>query len=104
MSGKRGGICEGTCGSGGGGFCWGSYCLLRRWRVSRGADAKSSVEEIRKELMQLPYSGVFDFLAFRYDKGTVTLVGYAYHSNLKHDAAPPPARAARGRPANGKNT
>src|ERR1043166_3034116 len=28
-----------------------------------------SVEEIRKELMQLPYYGVFDFLAFKYDKG-----------------------------------
>ena len=41
------------------------------------ADAKSrSVEEIRKELMQLPYSGVFDLLAFSYDKGTVTLLGY----------------------------
>jgi hypothetical protein len=39
------------------------------------ADARSSAEKIRKELMQLPYSGVFDFLAFRYDKGTVTLVG-----------------------------
>ena len=40
-----------------------------------GADEKSSVEEIRKELLQLPYYGVFDFLAFSYDKGTVTLVG-----------------------------
>jgi hypothetical protein len=51
------------------------------------ADAKSSVETIRKELLQLPYYGVFDFLAFSYDKGTVTLVGYAYHGTLKHDAA-----------------
>jgi hyperosmotically inducible protein len=58
------------------------------------ADAKSSVEEIRKELMQLPYSGVFDFLAFSYDKGTVTLVGYAYHSNLKQDAARAAKRAS----------
>src|SRR4029077_17247414 len=44
--------------------------------------------------MQLPYSGVFDFLAFRYDKGTVTLVGYAYHSNLKHDATRAAKRAS----------
>ena len=50
------------------------------------ADAKSTVEEIRKELMQLPYYGVFDFLAFSYDKGTVTLMGYAYHPTLKQDA------------------
>jgi hypothetical protein len=41
------------------------------------ADSKSSVDAIRHELMQLPYYGVFDFLAFSYDKGTVTLMGYA---------------------------
>jgi hyperosmotically inducible protein len=58
------------------------------------ADAKSSVEEIRKELLQLPYSGVFDFLAFSYDKGTVTLLGYAYHLGLKHDAARAAKRAS----------
>src|SRR5258707_4597744 len=50
------------------------------------ADAKSTVDEIRKELMQLPYYGVFDFLAFSYDKGTVTLMGYAYQPTLKSDA------------------
>src|SRR5258707_990410 len=48
--------------------------------------AKSTIEEIRKELMQLPYYGVFDFLAFSYDHGTVTLMGYAYHPALKTDA------------------
>jgi hyperosmotically inducible protein len=58
------------------------------------ADAKSSVEQIRKELLQLPYYGVFDFLAFSYDKGTVTLMGYAYHSTLKHDAARAAKRAS----------
>jgi hypothetical protein len=50
------------------------------------AQAKSTIEEIRKELMQLPYYSVFDFLAFKYDKGTVTLMGYAYHPGLKSDA------------------
>jgi hyperosmotically inducible protein len=50
------------------------------------ADPKSTIDEIRKELMQLPYYGVFDFLAFKYDKGTVTLVGYAYRPTLKADA------------------
>ena len=58
------------------------------------ADAKSSVEAIRKELMQLPYYGVFDFLAFSYDQGTVTLEGYAYQSNLKHDAVRAAKRAS----------
>src|SRR3954454_17752190 len=54
----------------------------------------ATVEDIRKELMQLPYYGVFDFLAFSYDKGTVTLMGYAYHSTLKHDAAQATKRAS----------
>ena len=58
------------------------------------ADAKSSVEEIRKELLQLPYYGVFDFLAFSYEKGTVTLMGYAYHLTLKQDAARAAKRAS----------
>jgi hyperosmotically inducible protein len=47
---------------------------------------KSPIEQIRKELLRLPYYGVFDYLAFAYDKGTVTLVGYAYHPSLKNDA------------------
>jgi len=58
------------------------------------ADERSSVQEIRKELLQLPYYGVFDFLAFGYEKGTVTLVGYAYHSTLKHDAVRAAKRAS----------
>jgi hyperosmotically inducible periplasmic protein len=43
-------------------------------------------QEIRHELLQLPYYSVFDFLAFKYDKGTATLMGYAYAPNLKQDA------------------
>jgi hyperosmotically inducible protein len=58
------------------------------------ADAKSSVEAIRQELLQLPYYGVFDFLAFSYDKGTVTLMGYAYHATLKQDATRAAKRAS----------
>jgi hyperosmotically inducible protein len=50
------------------------------------SQAKSTIEEIRKELLQLPYYGVFDFIAFSYDKGTVTLTGYAYSPRLKTDA------------------
>ena len=58
------------------------------------AETKSSVVEIRKELLQLPYYGVFDFLAFSYDKGTVTLMGYAYHPTLKRDAVRAAKRAS----------
>jgi len=55
-------------------------------RVVVRADAKSSVDEIRKELLQLPYYSVFDFLAFSYDRGTVVIGGYAYALGLKKDA------------------
>jgi hypothetical protein len=44
------------------------------------------VDDIRHELLMLPYYGVFDFLAFSYEKGTVSLVGYAYQGTLKEDA------------------
>lgn len=47
---------------------------------SRQADA------IREALLRLPYYGVFDALSFSYDKGTVTLEGYAFRSTLKSDA------------------
>jgi hyperosmotically inducible protein len=53
----------------------------------------AAVKEIRKELMQLPYYGVFDFLSFKYDKGTVTLMGYAYQGTLKGSAEKAAKRA-----------
>jgi hypothetical protein len=55
-------------------------------RLAVHADAKSSVEEIRKELLQLPYYSVFDFLAFSYERGTAIVGGYAYAPGLKKDA------------------
>src|SRR6266850_7677190 len=57
-----------------------------RSTVPQTNQAKNTVEEIRKELLQLPYYSVFDFIVFSYDKGTVTLAGYAYAPRLKADA------------------
>lgn len=48
---------------------------------------KETALNIERTLQRLPYYGVFDFLAFGVDKGTVTLQGYAYQGNLKSDAA-----------------
>jgi hyperosmotically inducible protein len=59
---------------------------LSAGRAAAQQSSQSAIEEIRHELMQLPYYGVFDFLAFSYDKGSVTLMGYAYHPGLKSDA------------------
>ena len=55
---------------------------------------QTATEEIRGELLQLPYYGVFDYMAFKYDKGTVTLMGYAYYPGLKTDAERAVKRAA----------
>lgn len=46
----------------------------------------ATIEDIRAKLLRLPYYGVFDFLAFSYDKSTVTLSGYVDHVTLKADA------------------
>ena len=48
--------------------------------------AKETTFEVERALQRLPYYGVFDFLAFGVDRGTVTLQGYAYQGNLKADA------------------
>jgi len=53
---------------------------------SREDRAETVRGEIRKELLQLPYYSVFDFLAFKYDRGTAVLMGYAYAPALKQDA------------------
>ena len=55
-------------------------------RVMVQAGTRQSVEDVRKELLQLPYYSVFDFLAFSYDRGTVVVGGYAYALGLKKDA------------------
>lgn len=47
---------------------------------------KQTTESVRRALERLPYYGVFDFLAFSVERGTVTLHGYAYRGALKSDA------------------
>lgn len=44
------------------------------------------VLQVRRALERLPYYGVFDFLAYRVEKGTVMLFGYAYRGDLRSDA------------------
>jgi hyperosmotically inducible protein len=69
------------------GIVWAALVLLNpNARMMVQADTRQSVEDIRKELLQLPYYSVFDFLAFSYDRGTVVVGGYAYALGLKKDA------------------
>jgi hyperosmotically inducible protein len=67
---------------------WSAVIFGLTFGISGAAQSRpdSTVDGIRKELLQLPYYGVFDFLAFKYDKGTVELMGSAYHPGLKSDA------------------
>lgn len=54
-------------------------------RAQSVADKQTTLT-VQRALERLPYYGVFDFLAFSLDRGTVTLMGYAYRGNLKSDA------------------
>ena len=45
-----------------------------------------TVDGIRKELLRLPYYGVFDYMSFGIDRGTVTLTGYTYNGSLRSAA------------------
>jgi osmotically-inducible protein OsmY len=41
------------------------------------------VLRVRRALERLPYYGVFDFIAFQVEKGTVTLLGFAYQGSVR---------------------
>jgi osmotically-inducible protein OsmY len=56
--------------------------------------SKETVLSVRRMLERLPYYGVFDYIAFGVDRGTVTLVGYSYQGNLKADAEMAAKRAS----------
>ncbi len=45
-----------------------------------------TIKKIRKELVTLPFYGVFDNLAFKYEEGIVTLYGQVSRPTLKKDA------------------
>jgi hyperosmotically inducible periplasmic protein len=44
-----------------------------------------TVDSIRQALLRVPYYGVFDFLAFQYERGTVTLSGFVYQPSLRRE-------------------
>jgi hyperosmotically inducible periplasmic protein len=68
-----------------------ALALAMAWAAARPAAQsvaeKQTVLNLQRALQRLPYYGVFDFLAFSVDRGTVTLQGFAYQGNLKADAA-----------------
>lgn len=55
---------------------------------------KQKIEKIRKELVTLPYYGVFDNLAYKVEGDTVTLYGQVVHPSTRKDAERSVARVA----------
>lgn len=49
---------------------------------------------VRRMLERLPYYGVFDYVVFRIDRGTVYLAGYSFGGRLKADAEMAAKRAS----------
>jgi hypothetical protein len=54
--------------------------------AAQSTSSRERSEAVFKALERLPYYGVFDFLAFSLNGGTVTLMGYAYRGDLRKDA------------------
>ena len=48
---------------------------------------QETVRSVRRVLERLPYYGVFDYIVFAVDRGTVKLAGFTYQPGLKEDAA-----------------
>jgi hyperosmotically inducible protein len=62
---------------------------LSTWASPDGPSAKGKdriIGQVRKELVMLPYYGVFDNLSYKVDGYTVTLLGQVTQPTLKSDA------------------
>jgi len=53
---------------------------------AQNAGVKETTKSLQRALARLPYYGVFDYLSFSVERGTVTLLGYAYSDTLKTGA------------------
>src|SRR3954466_2651520 len=62
--------------------------------TAQGFTAGETAHSVQKKLERLPYYGVFDFIVFRVDRGTVVLGGYSFEGRLKHDAEAATRRAS----------
>ena len=53
---------------------------------AQGLDEQQVMKKVRKELVTLPYYGVFDNLAYKVEGGTVTLYGQVVQPSTRSDA------------------
>jgi hyperosmotically inducible protein len=56
-------------------------------KPNNGANDARTIRKIRKVLVTLPFYGMFDNLAFKYEEGVVTLYGQVSRPTLRKDAA-----------------
>ena len=61
---------------------------------AQNVTSDDTVRSVRRMLERLPYYGVFDFIVFRVDRGTVYLAGYSFEGRLKKDAETATKRAS----------
>jgi osmotically-inducible protein OsmY len=76
-----------------------SLALLGTIGGSTGASGQrvssdETVRSVQRMLERLPYYGVFDYIVFRIDRGTVYLAGYSFEGRLKADAEMAAKRAS----------
>src|SRR3954469_18988761 len=53
---------------------------------AQSVSALETARSVGRMLERLPYYGVFDYIVFRVDRGTVYLAGYSFEGRLKADA------------------
>ena len=56
--------------------------------------SEDTVRSVQRMLERLPYYGVFDYIVFRVDRGTVYLAGYSFEGRLKANAEVAAKRAS----------
>jgi osmotically-inducible protein OsmY len=62
--------------------------------TAQSVSAGETVRSVQRMLERLPYYGVFDYIVFRVDRGTVYLAGYSFEGRLKADAETATKRAS----------
>jgi hyperosmotically inducible protein len=66
------------------------FCALVTLGIAQDQPSAKSQEriirEVRHELLMLPYFGVYDYIAFKVDGSTVTLLGQVIRPTLKSDS------------------
>jgi osmotically-inducible protein OsmY len=62
--------------------------------AAQSVTVDETVHSVRRILERLPYYGVFDYIVFRVESGTVYLAGYSFEGRLKADAEMAARRAS----------